>query len=114
MKQPVMNIAAWGLLLTLSGMVHAAGDPAAGQQKNTMCIGCHGIEGYRTSFPEVYKVPKLGGQHPEYLVKALQAYKTGLRNHPSMQGIAATLSDQDMEDLAAYYANSGENKSIQP
>jgi len=72
-----------------------------------MCIGCHGIEGYRTSFPTVYNVPRLGGQHAEYLVKALEAYKTGARNHPSMKGIAATLSTKDMEDLAAYYASSG-------
>ncbi len=72
-----------------------------------MCIGCHGIEGYRTSFPTVYQVPRLGGQHAEYIVKALEAYKTGARNHPSMKGIAATLSTKDMEDLAAYYASSG-------
>jgi cytochrome c553 len=72
-----------------------------------MCIGCHGIEGYRTSFPTVYQVPRLGGQHAEYIVKALEAYKTGARNHPSMKGIAATLSTKDMEDLAAYYATSG-------
>ena len=82
----------------------AAGDAAAGAQKNSMCVGCHGIEGYKTAFPEVYNVPRIGGQHPAYIVKALQAYKTGERNHPSMKGIAATLSDKDMADLAAYYA----------
>ena len=48
-------------------------------------------------------VPKIGGQHPAYIVKALQAYKSGERNHPSMRAIAATLSDKDMADLAAYY-----------
>jgi len=51
-------------------------------------------------------VPKLGGQHADYIVAALKAYKTGERSHPSMKGIAASLSDQDMEDLAAYYASS--------
>jgi cytochrome c553 len=81
-----------------------AGDAAAGAKKNAMCIGCHGIAGYKTAFPEVYSVPKLGGQHPAYLIKALQAYKSGERTHPSMRGIAATLSDQDMADLAAYYS----------
>ena len=80
-----------------------AGDAAEGAKKNSMCIGCHGIPGYKTAFPEVYNVPKIGGQHPAYMVKALQAYKSGERNHPSMKGIAATLSDQDMADLAAYY-----------
>ena len=82
----------------------ATGDAAAGARKNSMCAGCHGITGYKTAFPEVYSVPRIGGQQPVYIVKALQAYKSGERNHPSMKGIAATLSDQDMADLAAYYS----------
>jgi cytochrome c553 len=80
-----------------------AGDPAAGAQKNQMCAGCHGIEGWRTAFPEVYPVPKIGGQHPAYIAKALQAYRNGDRSHPSMRAIAASLTDQDIADLAAYY-----------
>lgn len=108
MKRPaIANLFAWSLLLALTGTVQAAGDPVAGKQKNTMCIGCHGIEGYRTSYPSVYKVPRIGGQHSEYLVKALEAYKTDARSHPSMKGIAATLSTQDIEDLAAYYSAAG-------
>jgi cytochrome c553 len=79
------------------------GDPAAGARKTAMCGGCHGIDGWRTAYPEVYSVPKIGGQHQVYIVKALQAYKSGERSHPSMKAIAATLSDQDMADLAAYY-----------
>ncbi len=81
-----------------------AGDPAAGKAKTSMCIGCHGIGGYRTAFPEVYSVPKLGGQHAAYIVKALQEYKAGNRSQPSMRAIAAGLSDKDMADLGAYYA----------
>lgn len=80
-----------------------SGDPLAGQRKTQMCAGCHGIPGWRTAYPEVYGVPKIGGQHPAYIVKALQAYRSGERNHPSMRAIAATLSDQDMADLAEYY-----------
>jgi cytochrome c553 len=80
---------------------------AAAKDKISMCIGCHGIPGYRTGFPEVYQVPKLGGQHPAYIAKALNAYKAGERSHPSMRGIAASLTDQDIADLAAYY---GEKK----
>jgi len=99
-----VNLLAWGLLLAFSGAAQAGGDPVAGKQKDAMCVGCHGIEGYRTAYPSVYNVPKLGGQHAEYMVKALEAYKSGARSHPSMKGIAATLSKQDMEDLAAYYA----------
>jgi cytochrome c553 len=81
-----------------------AGDAVAGAQKTQMCAGCHGIPGWRTAFPEVYNVPKLGGQHEAYIVKALQQYKSGERNHPSMRAIAASLSDKDMADLAAYYS----------
>ncbi len=84
-----------------------AGDAARGSQLVQMCQGCHGIVGWRTAFPEVYRVPKIAGQHPAYMVKALQAYKSGERSHPSMKAIAATLSDKDMADLAAYYAQTG-------
>ena len=109
MKPPatVSFLFACGMLLALAGTAQAAGDPAEGKKKNTMCIGCHGIEGYRTSYPTVYNVPRLGGQHAEYLVKALEGYKNDTRNHPTMKAIADTLSQQDMEDLAAYYAQSG-------
>jgi cytochrome c553 len=84
-----------------------AGDPVKGRDKTRMCEGCHGIEGWRTAYPEVYRVPKLGGQHESYLVTALQEYRSGERSHPSMRAIAGTLSDQDMADLAAYYAKGG-------
>lgn len=92
-------------LVAAVGALHAAdGGPAAGKGKRSMCIGCHGIGGYKTAFPEVYSVPKLGGQRAAYIVNALQAYKSGERSHPSMRAIAATLSDKDIADLAAYYA----------
>jgi cytochrome c553 len=95
-----------GVLTAASAPLYAAeaGDPAAGERKTTMCQGCHGIPGYKTAFPEVYHVPRLGGQHAAYIVKALQEYKAGNRTHPSMRAIAAGLSDKDMADLAAYYA----------
>ena len=80
------------------------GDPAEAHKKIAMCEGCHGISGYRTAYPEVYSVPKLGGQSTIYLSNALHAYKAKQRSHPSMRGIAASLSDQDIADLAAYYA----------
>jgi|SRR6185436_9861487 cytochrome c553 len=82
----------------------AKGDAdAAHRNKIAMCIGCHGIPGYKTAFPSVYHVPMIAGQQPGYIVSALKAYKSGERSHPSMRGIAASLSDQDMADLAAYY-----------
>jgi cytochrome c553 len=94
------------LACAASWTAQAAGDPVAGRNKNSMCAGCHGIPGWRTAYPATYKVPKLGGQHPEYIVEALKQYKSGDRSHPSMKGISASLSEQDMQDLAAYYASS--------
>ena len=79
------------------------GDAKAGEKKIALCIGCHGIKGYQASFPEVHKVPMISGQGARYIVSALTAYKKGERKHPSMRGIADSLSDQDMADVAAYY-----------
>jgi cytochrome c553 len=95
------------MLMAASVSALAGGDPAQGQKKNSMCAGCHGIPDWRTAYPEVYSVPKLGGQHAAYIVKALQAYKSGNRSHPTMKAIAGSLTDQDMEDLAAYYSMGG-------
>ena len=73
------------------------------ENQHAICIGCHGIPGYKTAYPEVYHVPKIAGQQPAYIVSALKAYKAGQRSHPSMRGVAASLTDEDMEALAAYY-----------
>ena len=81
------------------------GSAQAGANKTSMCIGCHGIPDYKTAFPSVYRVPKISGQSEKYLEVALLAYRSGERNHPSMTGIAKGLSDQDIADLAAYYAS---------
>jgi len=80
------------------------GNADAARAKNSMCIGCHGIPGYKASFPSVYSVPMISGQSQKYLENALLAYKKGDRAHPTMRGIAAGLSEQDMADLAAYYS----------
>jgi cytochrome c553 len=97
-------------LLALAGVAQVSaaadiqGDAAAAKNKVAMCVGCHGIAGYKATFPEVYRVPMIGGQSEKYIAAALNAYKKGERNHPSMVGIAKGLSDQDIADLAAYYA----------
>ena len=78
------------------------------ENAHAMCIGCHGIPGYKTAFPSVYHVPKIAGQQPAYLVAALKAYKSGERSHPSMRGIAASLTEEEMQSLAQYYG--GEEK----
>ncbi|MCW5626419.1 MAG: cytochrome c [Burkholderiales bacterium] len=95
-------------MATATGTARADGDAAAGKKKTQMCAGCHGIEGFRTAYPEVYHVPKLGGQQAGYIIAALKAYKSGDRSHPSMRGIATSLTDQDMADLAAYYSSLGQ------
>ena len=81
------------------------GNAKAGQSKVAMCIGCHGIPEYRTAFPEVYRVPILGGQNQQYLANALHEYKKGDRHFQTMHAVASSLSDQDIADLAAYYAS---------
>lgn len=94
------------VLASLAPAVHAQ-DAAAGQKKADMCIGCHGIPGYQASFPQVHKVPKIAGQNGAYIAAALGAYKKGDRKHPTMRAIAATLTDKDMADLAAFYEGQG-------
>ena len=83
------------------------GDAKAGEKKNAMCIGCHGIVGYQASFPEIHKVPKISGQTAGYISAALHGYKKGDRKHGSMRALAESLSDQDIADLSAYYAGHG-------
>ncbi len=101
----ILTIAGLSVVLSiLAAPLHAQGDAAAGKNKTAMCAGCHGIAGFRTAYPETYHVPMLGGQNAGYIVSALKAYKAGERQHPSMKAIAASLSEQDMADLAAYYA----------
>ena len=73
------------------------------ENAHAMCIGCHGIPGYKTAFPSVYHVPKIAGQQPAYLVNALKAYKSGERSHPSMRGIAGSMSEEEMKEIAEYY-----------
>jgi len=93
----------------IAGQASAAdapvGDVQAARDKVSMCIGCHGIKGYKASFPEVYHVPMIAGQNARYIQVALEAYRSGARNHPTMDAIAGSLSDEDIADLAAYYAN---------
>lgn len=106
-----MKIAASAAILLLATVVlappaQAEGDAKAGQEIGYTCLGCHGIEGYRNAYPS-YRVPKLGGQKAGYLVIALKGYRSGERPHPTMQAQATSLSDQEIEDVAAYLASLG-------
>jgi cytochrome c553 len=91
-----------GALALVSALAaHAAGDPKQGERKFYTCLGCHGIEGYRNAYPD-YDVPRLRHQHAEYIVAALQEYRAAERPHSTMHAQAASLSDQDLADIAAY------------
>ena len=90
--------------LLACGTAHADGNAEAGKSKAISCLGCHGIPGYDNVYPS-FKVPKLAGQHSAYIVAALNAYKTGQREHKTMVAQASSLSDQDMQDIAAYFAS---------
>jgi cytochrome c553 len=104
MTSPTMKkLFALLMLAGLAGLAAGADVPP----KVEMCIGCHGIPGYKAVFPEVFKVPMIGGQSARYIESALKAYQKGERKHPSMNGVAASLSEQDIAAVAAYYARQG-------
>jgi len=120
MSHPFLTLLAGA---ALAAVLNSAAGPASAQSKapaneqpgapgikelgmenaHAMCIGCHGIPGYKTAFPTTYHVPKIAGQQPAYIVNALKAYKSGERSHPSMRGIASSLTEDDMKKLAEYY-----------
>jgi len=102
----LIALAAVGLSLSAS-----AQDAKAGEKKAAMCIGCHGIPDYKASFPEIYRVPMIAGQGAKYIASALAQYKKGDRKHPTMRGIAASLSEQDMADLAAFYSTEAKTEA---
>jgi cytochrome c553 len=106
-RQILRTVAATFSLLLLSlnpaNANDQVGNAANGESKIAMCIGCHGIVGYQSSFPEVYKVPMISGQTSKYIVNSLKAYQNGERKHPTMRSVAKGLSEQDMLDIAAYY-----------
>jgi cytochrome c553 len=97
------------ILALAAGLCAAFASQAADDNKVTIenrlaqCQGCHGIPNWKTAFPEVYRVPKLGGQKQGYIIAALKEYKSGERDFPTMRAIAADLTDADIEQLAKYY-----------
>jgi cytochrome c553 len=103
----------FALMLALASLAATAQEKKAGAPADpaeapvSHCIGCHSIPGYQASFPEVYRVPKIGGQSEQYLVAALRAYRQGDRNHPTMAAIARGLTDEQIAAVAAYYAQRG-------
>ena len=93
---------AFFVLMAFAATPAVAADLAAGQAKaKEICQACHGLDG-NSQTPDY---PKLGGQYPDYLQKALRDYKSGARKNPIMAGFAGALTDKDIENLAAYYAS---------
>jgi len=114
MKKPLVLSFANALIALSLGLGFAAraqdakpGDVAAGEKKIAMCEGCHNLPRYQASFPEIYKVPMIAGQNAKHIATALVGYRKGERKHPTMRAIAGSLSDQDIADVAAYYAQLG-------
>ena len=107
-KQVIIKtkIALTATLLLLTGAVFAEGDAQAGANIAYSCLGCHGIDGYRNAYPS-FRVPKLGGQSATYLEVALKGYRDGTREHPTMIAQATSLTDQQIADVAAYFASFG-------
>jgi cytochrome c553 len=104
-----LAVALWPAL----GLVFAACGASADEKTDpavpyvAMCTGCHTIPGYQASFPRVYRVPKIGGQSAQYIAAALQEYKKGERNHPTMTAVAKGLTDDQITLVAGYFAARG-------
>ena len=108
----IKNILPALLLCLLTVNAFADGDYKAGKIKAYTCSGCHGIVGYNNTYP-TYHVPRIGGQNQEYIVIALKAFRTGERQHKSMNLQAEALSDQDIEDIAVYLAGQTSNSGAE-
>lgn len=104
-KQMLIGMLVGGLMTTSLGAV-AEGNPEAGKRTAETCMGCHAIERYFNVYP-TYHVPKVGGQSAGYIEAALKAYRSGTRKHETMNANAANLTDQEIADIAAYFAGQG-------
>ena len=99
----MLGLAAATALLATTG-AHATGDKAAGRLLVYTCAGCHGVPGYTNAYPQ-YPVPKIAGQNEQYIVNALHGYKSGDRKHPTMDAQAESLSETDIQNIAAYLSS---------
>ncbi|WP_425508355.1 c-type cytochrome [Tahibacter amnicola] len=104
MIRPLLSASLFATALLAASAAHAAGDKEAGRIKAYTCAGCHGVPGYKNAYP-AYHVPRIGGQNHDYIVAALTSYKNGERPHPTMRAQGGSLSQQDIEDIAAYLSS---------
>jgi len=101
MMRTTLRLFAAAALLAV-GTAHAANLDAGKQKAQEVCQACHGMDGLSAANAEY---PKIGGQHRDYLAKALRDYKSGMRKNPIMGAMAQPLTAQDIENMAAYYAS---------
>jgi len=99
MRTALLTLTLMGLLMAFDA--RAEGDAEEGRVLSDTCVGCHGVEGYKNAYP-AYKVPKIAGQHAAFIVHALEAYRDGEREHPTMVGQSQALSGEEIQDIAAY------------
>lgn len=110
-----MRIRSFAIAVACAAVSFAAladGDVARGKVESYTCLGCHGVPNYTNVYP-TYRVPELSGQHAAYIVQALKEYKAGDRTHKTMHAQASSLTDQQMQDVAAYFESLG-TKSDSP
>ena len=104
MMKPALLLVSCLAFAGLSAPVLAKGDAAKGKTLAYTCTGCHGIAEYKNAYPS-YRVPKIGGQSETYIIAALNGYKKGERNHPTMKAQARSFSDEDIANIAAYLSS---------
>ena len=104
----ILTLLSSALLLSVANTAHAADVTAGAAKAKEICAACHGADGNSTDVNN----PRLAGQYPDYLAKALRDYKSGERNNAIMKGFAAALSKKDIENLAAYFASQKSSLSV--
>lgn len=119
LKVGVAGLGSLAAVAAFAQQPQPAANPQRGESLAYTCLGCHGIEGYRNAYPD-YAVPRLSGQHAEYLQDALKEYRSDARQYPTMHLQALSLSDQDIVDVATFLAGkplaaaSGASAASQP
>lgn len=104
MIRSVLTVVLVTVLACFTATAFAKGDPAKGKLEVYSCHGCHGVTGYMTVYPE-YHVPRIAGQNEQYIIDALNEYKSGARKFPTMNAQASSLTQEQIENIAAYLSS---------
>ena len=104
MIRSMLTVALMAGFVCFASVAFAKGDPIKGKQEVYSCHGCHGIPGYQTMYPE-YHVPRIAGQNEQYIIDALNEYRSGARKFPTMNAQAHSLTEQQIGNIAAYLSS---------